>query len=98
MVDEWGRVIFFGTCFVQIVKIGENTYGALFFHDGNRVGNLRCVSDSVDKPDFVKLVNFSFYFFCLGWVQLMLFLADWGYVWPSVNMVLYDGRTKPRNF
>ena len=31
LVDEWGRVIFLWTCFVQIAKIGANTYGDLFF-------------------------------------------------------------------
>ena len=61
LVDEWGGVIFIGTCFVQILKIGANTYCALFFHDGNKVGNPRCVSNGVDKPIFVKIIDFSFY-------------------------------------
>ena len=68
LVNEWGRVIVLGTCFVQIAKISANAYGALFFHDWNRVGNPRRVSDGVDKPGFVKLFDFSFYCFYLGWV------------------------------
>ena len=39
LVDEWVRVIFLWTGFVQITKIGTNAYGALFFHDGSMVGN-----------------------------------------------------------
>ena len=98
LVDEWGGIIVLGTSFVQIPKIGANTYGALFFHNGNKVGNPRCVSDGVDKLVFMKLIDFLFYCFCLLWVQLMLFLAHWRYVRPSVNMVLYDSGTKSRNF
>ena len=67
LVDEWGRLIFLGTHFVQIMKIGANTFGALVFHDGNRVGNPRRIGNGVDKLDFVKLVNFLLYFFCLIW-------------------------------
>ena len=65
LVDESGRVNVLGTCFVKITKISANTYGALFFHDGNRVRNPRCVSNGVDKHGFVKIINFSFYFLCL---------------------------------
>ena len=98
LVDEWSGVIVFRESFVQILKIGANAYCALFFHDGNRVRNPRCIGDGVDKPNFVKLVDFSLYWFYLRWVQLTLFLAYWRYVRTSVNMVLYDSRTKPRNF
>ena len=98
LVDEWCGVIVFGTSFVEIQKISADTYCALFFHDGNRVGNPQCIGDGVDKPSFVKLINFLLYFFYLRWVQLMLFLVYWRYVRPSVNMVLYYSRTKPRNF
>ena len=65
LVDEWGGIIVFRTIFVQISKINANVYNALFFHDGNRVGNPRCIGDGVDKPGFVKLIDFSFYCFCL---------------------------------
>ena len=64
-----------GNFFVQIPKIGANAYGALFFHDGNRVEKPIHIGDGVDKPSFVNLVNFSLYLFCLRWVQLMLFLV-----------------------
>ena len=65
LVDEGGGIIVFRTNFVQIPKIGADTYGALFFHDENRVRNPRCIGNGVDKPGFVKLVEFSFYWFCL---------------------------------
>ena len=57
LVDEWSGIIFFGARFVQIPKIGTHAYGALFFHDGNRVGNPRCIGNGVDKPEFVKLID-----------------------------------------
>ena len=98
LVDEWSGIIVLRKSFVQIPKISANAYGVMFLHDGNNVGNPRCIGDGVDKPSFVKVVNFLLYFFCLRWVQLMLFLAYWGYVRPSVNMVLYHSRTKPRHF
>ena len=98
LVDEWGRLIFLWTCFVQIVKIGTHTYGALFFHDRNKVGSPICVINAIDELKFVKLIDFSFYCFYLGWVQLRLFLAYWWYVRPGVNMVLYSSGTKPRHF
>ena len=61
LVDEGGGIIVFRKSFFQIQKIGANAYGALFFHDGNRVRNPRCIGDGVDKPGFVKLIDFSFY-------------------------------------
>ena len=60
LVDEWGGIIVFRTRFVKIPKIGANAYGVQFFHHGNKVGNPRCVRDGVDKPEFVKLIDFSF--------------------------------------
>ena len=79
----------------SISKIGANTYGALFFHDENKVGNPICVSDGVYELGLVKLIYFSFYRFCLGWVQLTLFLLYLWYVRLGVNMVLYYSGTKP---
>ena len=98
LVDEWGSVILLLKSFVKIVKIGTNTYGALFFHDRNRVGNPWCVSDGVDKPDLMKLIEFSFNFFYLRWVKLTLFLVYWWYVRLGVNVVLYYSGTKPSHF
>ena len=68
LVDEGGGIIVFRTSFVQIQKISADAYGALFFHDRNKVGNPGCIGDGVDKPDFVKLVDFSLDFFCLRYV------------------------------
>ena len=65
LVDEGGGIIVFRTSFVQILKISADVYRALFFHDGNRFGNPRCIGDGVDKLDFVKLVDFLLYCFCL---------------------------------
>ena len=61
LVDEWSGVIVFRTSFAQILKINVNVYRALFFHDGNKFGNPRCIGDGVDKLGFVKLVDFSLY-------------------------------------
>ena len=39
LVDELGRVVVLGTRFFQILEISIDANGALFFHDGNMVGN-----------------------------------------------------------
>ena len=65
LVDEWSGIILFRTSFFKLPKISANAYSALFFHDGNRVGNPGYIGDGVDKPGFVKLIDFYFYFFCL---------------------------------
>ena len=65
LVDQGGGIIVFRKSFVQILKIGADAYDALFFHDGNRVRNPRCIGDGVDKTVFVKLFDISFYCFFL---------------------------------
>ena len=39
LIDERRWEVVFGTCIVEIAKVGENANGALFFVDGYRVGN-----------------------------------------------------------
>jgi len=66
LVDEWCRVILFGTRFVEILEISTNADGALFFHDGYRVRNLRRVSDRIGESNFLEFIDFLFDFLCLG--------------------------------
>jgi hypothetical protein len=49
LIDERRWEIVFGTCIVEIAKVGANANGALFFVDGYRVGNPRSVSDRINK-------------------------------------------------
>jgi hypothetical protein len=39
LIDKGHWKIVFWTCVIEIVKVGENANGALFFVDGYRVGN-----------------------------------------------------------
>jgi hypothetical protein len=39
LIDEGHREVVFGTCVIEIAKIGENADRSLFFVDGYRVGN-----------------------------------------------------------
>jgi hypothetical protein len=39
LIDERRREVVFGTCIIEIVKVGANADSALFFVDGYRVGN-----------------------------------------------------------
>jgi hypothetical protein len=39
LIDERCWKVVFGTCVIEIVKVGANADSALFFVDGYRVGN-----------------------------------------------------------
>lgn len=60
LVYEWCRVIVFGKIFVQISEISTNIDGSMFFHEGYRVRNPRCVSDKIDESNFVDFIDFLF--------------------------------------
>jgi hypothetical protein len=49
LIDERRWEVVFGTCIINIEKVGANANGALFFVDGYRVGNPRSVSDGVNE-------------------------------------------------
>ena len=49
LVDKRHWEIVFWTSVVEIVKVGADANGALFFVDGYRVGNPRSVSDRINK-------------------------------------------------
>ena len=49
LIDERCWKVVFGTCIIEIVKVGANVDSALFFVDGYRVGNPFCQSEPRDK-------------------------------------------------
>jgi hypothetical protein len=51
LIDEGRWKVVFGTCIIEIVKVGADADSALFLVDGYRVGNLGGVSNGVNKPD-----------------------------------------------
>jgi hypothetical protein len=56
LIDERRWEVVFGTCIVEIVKVGANANGALFFVDGYRVGNPRRISDGVNESSRAQFV------------------------------------------
>jgi hypothetical protein len=50
LIDEGCWKVVFGTCVIEIAKVCADVDSALFLVDGYRVGNLRGVSDGVNKP------------------------------------------------
>jgi hypothetical protein len=49
LIDEGCWEVVFGTCIFEIVKVGADANRPLFFVDGYRVGNPRCISDGVNE-------------------------------------------------
>jgi hypothetical protein len=68
LIDERRWEVIFGTCIVEIAKVGTDMNRALFFVDGYRVRNPRRISDGVNESSRAQFVDFSFDSRCLGWV------------------------------
>jgi hypothetical protein len=50
LIDEGCWKVVFGTCIVEIAKVGADADSALFLVNGYRVGNPGSVSNGVNKP------------------------------------------------
>ena len=68
LINERHWEVVFGTCIVEIAKVGADANRALFFIDGYRVRNPRCISDGVNESSYAQFVNFGFDSRGLGWV------------------------------
>jgi hypothetical protein len=51
LFDERGWKVFLGTSVVDITKVCADANSALFFFNGDRVGDPRNVSNGVNEPD-----------------------------------------------
>ena len=98
LVNKWCGDVVFWTSFFQIMKVGANTNGALFFKDGNLVRHPSGVFDGENETTLPKLIDFSFDGFTSRGMDGSQLLTDWNGIRPCVDVVFDNGRIESRNF
>ena len=91
LVNKWCGEVVFGTSLVQVMKVSENTDGALFFEDGNWVGHPSGVFDGINETSLLELIDFGFDSFTSGRMNGYKILTDWIGIRPCVDMVFDNG-------
>ena len=93
LIDEGCWEVVFGTCPIEVTKVGADVDGTLFFIHGSKIRNPSGVRNGVNEASCEQLLNFSF-----GGMDGPLLLAHRGHIRPCVDVVFHDGWIQPRHF
>ena len=80
------------------MKVSENTNGALFLENGNRIGHPSGVFDGIDKTNLLELIDFSFDNLLSGRINGSQLLMDRIGIGPCIDIVFDNGRSSPGIF
>jgi len=72
--------------------------GALFLKNENRIRHPCGIFDNIDETNRLQLIDFRFYNFTFGRMDIPTILVDRDRIRPSVSVMFKNVRIKFRNF